>query len=199
MNCLAAACIFFSQSLAVCAEQLTTGPDSSSPTRPIRDIRMQDGGWVMFDVLDAGGHALPHRTVTIAYQGHVVATARSNNGGQIRVSGLRSGIHLLASGQSSVPLRLWSADVAPPFATDSTAIVVSQPIVRGQYGPPMVGPGMLATGAGIAGLVVVLAGKSASSDSVPVPPAGTLSSVESGDAAGFDPSSSDSTAGPASP
>ena len=191
MNCLAAAGIFLSQSVCLSAGQLTAVPGSSAPTRPIRDIRMGDGGLVVIHVLDSAGHVLPDRTVTIAHQGHIIATARSNKGGQIRVSGLRSGIHLLASGQSTAPLRLWTAEAAPPFATDNTAIVASQHIVRGQYGAPMIGPGMLATGAGIAGLVVVVAGKNSSNESVPVSP---LSSVRSGDAA-----TSESSSGPASP
>ncbi|HIE97957.1 MAG TPA: hypothetical protein EYG03_12535 [Planctomycetes bacterium] len=171
LNCLAVASMLLSQSLTVSADPLTTTSGLSSTAKPIRDIRMHDGGLVMIHVLDDAGKTLPHRIVTITHQGHIVATARSNNGGQIRVSGLRAGIHLLTSGQSMVALRLWAADVAPPSATDSTAIVVSQQIVRGQYGAPMVGPGMLVTGAGIAGLVVVVAGKNSSDDSVPVPPA----------------------------
>ncbi len=182
MNCLAAAGMFLSQSTTFSADQLTTRAGLSSSANPIRDIRMRDGGLVMIHVLDAAGKALPHRTVTIAHQGHIVATAKSNKGGLIRISGLRAGIHLMASGQSAVPLRLWTADVAPPSANDHTAIVVSQQIVRGQYGAPMIGPGMLATGAGIAGLIVVVAGKNSTDDSVPVGSLSTAGTVDSGSA-----------------
>ncbi len=194
VNCLAAAGMFLCQSLNISADQLTTRPGLSPPAKPIRDVRMREGGLVMINVLDAGGKALPHQTVTIVHQGHIIATAKSNERGQIRVSGLRSGIHLLASGQSSVPLRLWTASVAPPVATDSTAIVISQQIVRGQYGAPMVGPGILATGAGIAGVAVVVAGKNSTDDSVAVPPAGSSGSASP--ASEFDSASSTLPASP---
>ena len=132
---------------------------------------MRDGGMVTFHVLDAAGRPLPRRVVTVMYQGNTVATALSNEAGQIQINGLRPGVHVLASGPSAMPLRFWNAQVAPPSAASSTAIVVTQPIVRGQYGAPMMGPGLLATGAAVAGVVGVIAGKNSTNESVPVSPA----------------------------
>lgn len=132
---------------------------------------MRDGGMVTFHVLDPAGTPLRRRVVTVTYQGNTVATALSNESGQIHIKGLRPGVHVLLSGSSAVPLRFWNAEVAPSSASSSTAIVVTQPIVRGQYGAPMMGPGLLVTGAAVAGVVGVIAGKNSTNESVPVSPA----------------------------
>ena len=167
IHCLAVVGCILVQCLCFGADQ--SAANTASVTRPpIRDIRMQVGGNVVFHVQDAAGIPQPRRVVTIGYQGHTVATAVSNASGQVRISGLRPGIHVLASGQSGMALRLWNAEVAPPSALNSTAVIVSQPVVRGQYGAPMMGPGMLATGAAVAGVVVVIAGKNSTNESVPV-------------------------------
>lgn len=174
-------------SAAFSVDQSTANSVDSSSTL-IRDIRMREGGLVLIHVLDAAGKPLSGRVVTITHQGKTVAAARSNAAGHVWISGLRSGIHVMASGQTANALRFWTADVAPQFAADSTAIAPSQAIIRGQYGAPMIGPGMLATGAAVAGIVGIIAGKNSTNESVPVPPVGATASA-----------TADSSAGPASP
>jgi hypothetical protein len=171
MGCLTVVGLFFVLAPSLGSDQLPSKSESPSATRPIRDIRMREGGMVIFHVLDAAGSPLPRQVVNVSYEGYNVATARSNEAGQIRVNGLRPGVHVLASGQSTLPLRFWNAQFAPPSAANSTAIVVNQPMVRGQYGAPMIGPGLLATGAALAGVAGVIAGTNSTNKSVPVSPA----------------------------
>jgi hypothetical protein len=171
MNCLAVVGVFFFPSPLFGSDKLPSKSVSASATRPIRDIRIREGGMAIFHVVDAAGSPLPRQVVTVSYQGYNVATALSNEAGQIRINGLRPGIHILASGQSTLPLRFWNIQFAPPTAANSTAIVVNQPMVRGQYGAPMIGPGLLATGAALAGVAGIIAGKNSRNKSVPVSPA----------------------------
>jgi hypothetical protein len=178
--CLVVAGLLLFQPSSFGSDELTKKSGSFTSARPIRDIRMRDGGMVLFHVLDAAGSPVPGQVVTVSYQGNTVATALSNEVGQIQVNGLRPGIHVLASGHAGLPLRFWNAQVAPPSAASSTAIVVTQPIVRGQYGAPMIGPGMLATGAAVAGVVGVIAGKNSTNESTPVSPVGGGAAASSG-------------------
>lgn len=62
----------------------------------------------------------------------VIARATSDENGQFAIRGLRNGGHVLQVGAVQHPVRFWGTQQAPPSATAKMAIVVDEPVVRGQ-------------------------------------------------------------------
>ncbi|MEZ6129455.1 MAG: hypothetical protein R3C59_12295 [Planctomycetaceae bacterium] len=146
----------------------------SSPSIELRDVRLQNAGRMTVRVVNSTGQPEADQVVRILYHNAVIAETRSNAAGQVEVSGLRPGVHVVAVGDALVACRLWTAETAPPAAIDSPALVLSDVSLRGQYGygygpGPMMAPGLLAVGVTAAAVAAVLIGKNRGDGSVIVP------------------------------
>ena len=160
---------------AVVAEQPTAAT-------AFRDVLIDSQGTARLTVSDATGAPLGNQKVEIFFRDHRVAAALSNQSGTVKISGLRSGVHIVRIGAAQEICRFWSTAAAPPNATANPAFVLADDVTRGQYygpmmgypmqpmmGPPMVAPVLLATGVTAAAVAVVLIGKSEGDDPVVIP------------------------------
>jgi len=144
------------------------------PDIPLHDVKLQDTGRMTLRVVDTQGQPQANQIVRILHQNSVIAETRSSVSGQIEVTGLRPGVHVVSSGMNNAVYRLWPASTAPPAAISVPALVLSEESVRGQYGygygpGPMMAPGLMATGVTAAAVAAVLIGKNSGDGSVIVP------------------------------
>lgn len=136
----------------------------------VRDIKLQQGGTLKLKVLSLDGQQIAQQVVQVSFQQSVIAATKTNEAGEVVISGLRPGVHVVHSGDSSQAYRLWAPETAPPAAISNPAFVVGMESALGQYGPPMMAPGFLATTVTAAALTAVLIGKNRGKSSVvPVP------------------------------
>lgn len=147
--------------------------EHAEPKAPVfRDVRLGEKGQLSLSVVAITGKTLEGQPVAVLHNGKVVCRTKSSRGGQVRMTGLRPGLHTVQVGKNTVLCRLWSASAAPPNAIARPAIVADDSAIRGQFGAPMVGapmmpmvaPAVLATGVTATALAVVLIGKSSSND-----------------------------------
>lgn len=143
-----------------------------------KDIRLSQKSEVNLTIVSAAGKPLADQVMVVTHRGNEICRAKSNRKGQVRISGLRPGMHVLTLGKEVVPVRFWTYRSAPPSALHNPAIVAGNGAVRGQYGPmmgptmgPAMAPVMLATGVTATAIAVVLIGKSSGGDTDIVLPA----------------------------
>lgn len=152
----------------------TSRIEVSKPAKPtFRDVRLEQGGQLRLTIVSLDGQQLPEQMVTVWFNKALVCQSKSNAKGQIRITGLRPGLHMIQIGESTQACRLWSAKSAPPNAIANPAFVAGSSTVRGQYSPmmPMIGPAALATGVTGVAIAAILIGKSSSDDNSTVFPA----------------------------
>jgi hypothetical protein len=144
------------------------------PAAIVRDVSLEADGRLQLRLLDRSGQAQAGRIVQCLFQDQLIARGKTDATGRVTITSLRPGIHTITAAGTVTAYRLWNKDSAPPSAISSPAIVASDEALRGQYGygpPPMMAPGMLATGVTLAAVVAVLAGKNSGSKSSLAPPA----------------------------
>ena len=117
-----------------------SGPDAvqplpstvGTPTPPVSDVALQDGGILAGQVLDRQGVPLAGAPVVLRQNDVEVASTATDANGQFHVSGLRGGLYQVAVGQEVRVYRLWAARTAPPSAQPAALLVSGNEVVRGQ-------------------------------------------------------------------
>jgi hypothetical protein len=112
---------------------VASGPAPTVARQAAQDIALADGGVLQGQVIDTANVAVPGCEVVLIKDGQEVARTRTDPEGRFALSGLRGGVYqVLASGGGGL-YRLWSPRTAPPAAR-ANAMVVTGPVVRGQWG-----------------------------------------------------------------
>lgn len=119
---------------------------------PVTDIALVSGQ-LNGRVVDAQGVSLNGAMVVVRQNGEEVARTTSDNNGQFKVAGLKSGVYQVSAGNSEGVYRVWSERTAPPAAKNGVVMVSSAAPVRGQSG---IGGGL--TPINIAALTIGTAG-----------------------------------------
>ena len=134
-------------------------PEPNSEPVAVRDIKLLEGGILKLKVLSLNGQQVPQQVVQVHFQQSVIAATKTNEAGEVVISGLRPGVHIVHSGDAARAYRFWAPETAPPAAISNPAFVVGMESALGQYGPPMMAPGFLATTVTATALAAVLIGK----------------------------------------
>ncbi len=100
-----------------------------TPTPPVVDIALTDGGVLHGQVVDLQGSGVAGIPVSVKAQNQEVVRTTTTDGGRFSVKGLRGGVYQLAAAQGQGVYRMWAANTAPPSA-QKDAIVYTQ----GGYG-----------------------------------------------------------------
>lgn len=142
-------------------------PLKAAPTQShVQDIAFSSSGQLVLTVLQPSGLPSIGQTVSVAFNSATVARVKTNSRGQVVISGLRPGVHVVETGLSQTVVRFWQSHTAPPQAVKQPAIVDATELVRGQYGygygAPMA-PGLLAATVTAIGIGAVVVGKNSSS------------------------------------
>lgn len=149
-------------------QSLASGVSLSSSKSKVlvQDVVLSSSGDVTFTVVSSSGQAVVGNPVAVLVGSVRIAAAKTDLKGQVRISGLRPGMHVFQTGFTKSMVRLWPAASAPPQAVKFPAIVDASDLVRGQYGygPPL-SPGLVAATVTALGIGAVVIGKSSSSES----------------------------------
>ncbi|MEZ6122391.1 MAG: carboxypeptidase-like regulatory domain-containing protein [Planctomycetaceae bacterium] len=166
VRCLLSVCLLMVGLPVVSAAPPAAGSDPKVEERPpvrltVRDVVLNSRGSLNLQVVDTSGSAVSGTVVQVRFQNDVIAEARTNDDGRIIVTGLRPGLHTVTGAGASSALRLWAQGTAPPSAMSAPVLVTADETIRGQYGygPPMIAPGLLATGVTAAAVSAVVIGK----------------------------------------
>lgn len=148
------------------AEQRVSGAqghENSDPEPLIQDVKLQTGGILTARIVNAQGNPVAGEQVSILFQGKEVAAVVSDADGFATVSGLRPGLHAIATPTGMSACRLWNADTAPPASASVPAVVSDAEVIRGQFGAfnlPMV----VVLAAAAAGIVLAIDAENTASD-----------------------------------
>jgi len=148
------------------AEQRVTAAQSNENSGPeplIQDVKLQAGGILTARIVNAQGNPVSGEQVSILFQGKEVAAVVSDADGFATVSGLRPGLHAIATPTGMSACRLWNAETAPPASASVPAVVSDAQVIRGQFGAfnlPMV----VVLAAAAAGVVLAIDAQNTASD-----------------------------------
>ncbi|NOZ40693.1 MAG: carboxypeptidase regulatory-like domain-containing protein [Planctomycetes bacterium] len=127
----------------------TAAPVSANAATPViqapRDIALHQGtdsqgGVLVGQMLDAQGAAIAGATVSVRTSGKEVARALTDQTGKFQVTGLKGGVHQVATAGQQDVYRLWAPQTAPPAAQQGLMLVSNTDVVRGQTcGTPVCG------------------------------------------------------------
>ena len=110
--------------LGLCLPQVAFAA-SPTPTPPVLDIALTDGGVLHGQVVDLQGSGVAGVPVSVKAQNQEVIRTTTTEGGRFSVKGLRGGVYQLAAAQGQGVYRMWAANTAPPSA-QKNAIVYTQ-------------------------------------------------------------------------
>ena len=104
--------------------------ESSTPFT--RDAALGPGGHLRGELVDSANRPQDEITVSVVYQGKVVARTKTDHDGKFSITGLRSREYLLTAHGSSSLWRLSQADTASPVAKTGVLLVSDGTAVRGK-------------------------------------------------------------------
>ena len=116
--------------LLLASTALGAAPRGSAPSAV--DVALGAGGVMRGRLVDPSGIALAGQSVSVFYEGRVIAQSVTDDQGDFSVAGLRGGSHALTTGGNSLICRLWTGNAAPPVAQTSVLMVSPSRAVRGQ-------------------------------------------------------------------
>jgi len=107
--------------LGLCLPQVAFAA-SPTPTPPVVDIALADGGVLHGQVVDLQGSGVAGVPVSVKAQDREIVRTTSTDGGRFSVKGLRGGVYQLAAGQGQGVYRMWAANTAPPSAQKNVIV-----------------------------------------------------------------------------
>lgn len=112
---------------------------AAEPARPAMvaspapiDVALAAGGALRGEVVNGAGHPLVGTVVRVRQGQEIIATRLTGRRGEFEVTGLRGGLYLIETEQTSRHCRLWTTGAAPPAAIDRLLIVAGETLSRGQ-------------------------------------------------------------------
>lgn len=107
---------------------------AARPASPITDVTLDDTGQFLGQIVDAQGQ--PRGGVLVVLrQGHrEVARTLTDTQGQFAVVNVPAGLYQLDVGSTRAVYRVWTAETAPPHASQQAVLVAeTEPLVRGHH------------------------------------------------------------------
>lgn len=126
--------------LALCTGMMLSGPVMAGDQGFVRDVELSGEGTLHGAVLTDVGETINGAQVRLQHQGKTVAVTTTDADGRFAITGVRAGMHHIAAGSLTTPVRLWKSGTAPQQASAGIAISGSETIIRAQsydpYCPP---------------------------------------------------------------
>jgi hypothetical protein len=118
----------------VCAPWATAmAADSTvSAAELVNDVALTEEGTLSGQVVNRQGAPLANVPVRILYEGYEVAKTTTDERGTFQVTGLRGGVHVVATDSGASAVRLWTSRAAPPAARPALLLTSEQIAARGQ-------------------------------------------------------------------
>lgn len=125
-------------SVSMILPQFAYAASSGQPARPmsaaVRDVALRDGNALTGQVLDAAGAPVAGTAVAVVDQSRTVATAVTGDDGRFTITGVKAGVHQVATAKGVTVCRLWAPGTAPPAAQPDALVVNGDTVVRGAQG-----------------------------------------------------------------
>ena len=99
----------------------------------VLDVALSQGGVMRGQIVNGQGQPIANAPVSLHHAGKEVASTSSDAEGNFAFSGLRGGQHVIVSGDQAGLCRVWTAETAPPSATQNMLLVQGNETVRGQW------------------------------------------------------------------
>ena len=100
----------------------------------MQDVALSENGVIVSRVVDLQGEPVNGQRVAILFENREIASAVTDQDGLIAVSGLKPGVHAIATDTGTTVCRFWSNGTAPPTAVSVPAVVADAELVRAQFG-----------------------------------------------------------------
>ena len=107
---------------------------AGAPTNGAKDVALRPGGVLVGQVIDQQGAIRVGSTVSIQQGEQEIVRTQTDKNGVFAARGIRGGQYLIVSDDGQSLCRLWTANTAPPAASDAAVVVTGQEVVRGQWG-----------------------------------------------------------------
>ena len=117
--------------LACCGLIMPQAAFAAPPAKASNDVALAANGTLTGVLLTKEGKPLDGAVVSVRRGGKEMGTAVSTTRGNFAVAGLSSGVYDVVVGEKVIPVRAWTAEVAPPNARAEALIVVGH-VARGQ-------------------------------------------------------------------
>lgn len=98
----------------------------------IRDVALSSDGMFLGQFISSDGQPVSAAVVVVRAGDQTIAESVTDAEGQFRLSGIAPGVYDVTVGDTTETVRVWSHVAAPPSA--ATNALISQPVVRGQFG-----------------------------------------------------------------
>lgn len=98
------------------------------------DVSLSQGGTFKGRVVDHTGTVLEGAAVSVKQNNKVVAQSITDKNGSFAVSGLKSGVYTVSSGQTEGVYRVWDEKAAPPSCKEQSLLVLGENGARGNFG-----------------------------------------------------------------
>jgi len=110
-------------------------------TKKSHDVALSGNGVLTGVLINAAGQPMDGAVVTIRQGDREIAKGVSNKQGTFQVANLSNGAYDIITGGKVIPVRAWSAQIAPPTARSQAVIVVGNAARGQEYCPPEYGGG----------------------------------------------------------
>jgi len=107
---------------------------SQTPQIKTTDVALTPAGTLKGSVFTPNGKHIDGATVAIVQGDKIITHTNTNEKGTFEVPQLKAGVYQVVVGNHGAPVRVWSAETAPPSAKTRAIFVVGQ-VVRGQSCP----------------------------------------------------------------
>jgi hypothetical protein len=108
---------------------------AAAPASGIADIRLSKDRGLRGTLVDVQGHPVRQTEVILSQADSVLARARTDNQGAYQFVNVNNGMYELRAMQQTVPVRVWSDEIAPPAAQSLAVVTLPTSVVRGQSYP----------------------------------------------------------------
>jgi hypothetical protein len=131
------------------------GPHPSPPGQTaneliIADVALTSDGLLRGQVVDRTGTPKAHKAVTLSTKDQVVGQATTDKEGVFAIPVAKGGVYALTDRETTVVIRVWTHQTAPPAAKQGLLVISDQQLVRGALGEGALFPWVIVGAIGVA-------------------------------------------------
>lgn len=107
-------------------------PTGTPQYRLSRDVQLDENGLLNGQLINIAGDPVANATIEIRHRNQRLDVAATNEDGEFRLRVKKTGAYLISVSGMQITCRCWTANAAPPAATDDLVLMAPEKTVRGQ-------------------------------------------------------------------
>lgn len=124
--------LVWSAAVGLLVPALPSAVQASQTQSLIRDVALSTDGAFQGQYIGSDGLPVSAAAVVVRANDEIIAESITDGEGRFAIAALPPGVYEVSVGNTTQAIRVWSHVAAPPTA--ATAALISQPVVRAQYG-----------------------------------------------------------------